>query len=259
MCVVLREATFRKMSKATKSNWACNKCKFSFKVSSPAITSVPSTTNENYNNLTDSVSFLSDKFDDFGKQLQELLLTVKEMREENRILKKQNVRLNNDVISLVNRVNTLEQKAFDNFIEIIGVPEIKDENCADTTKTILAKLEVNSTVSKAFRVPSKILNNPRKLVAELSTSQCSSNTIINSRKQKPTGNMFSENWGKGPIYVNNYLTFFNRNLLFKTKAFAREASYKFVWFKDSKIFIKKSENHKAILIENESSLTNLTR
>jgi len=259
MCVALREATFPKMSKATKSNWACNKCKFNVTVSSPAINSAPSTTNENYNNLTDSVSFLSDKFDDFGKQLQELLYTVKEMREENRILKEQNFRLNNDVISLVNRVNTLEQKAFDNFIEIIGVPEIKDENCADTTKSILAKLEVNSTVSKAFRVPSKILNKPRKLVAELSTSQCSSNAIINSRKLKPTGNMFSENWGTGPIYVNNYLTFFNRNLLFKTKAFAREASFKFVWFEDSKIFIKKSENHKAILIENESSLTNLNR
>jgi len=187
---------------------------------------------------------LSDKFDDFGKQLQELLHSFKEMREENRILKEQNGKLNNDFISLAIRVNTLEQKAFDNFIEIIGVPKIKDENCADTTKTIFAKLEVDSTVSKAFRVPSKILNKPKKLVAELCTSQCSSNAIINSRKQKPTGNMFSENWGMGPIYVNNYLTFFNRNLLFKTKAFAREASFKFVWFKDSKIFIKKVKTTK---------------
>lgn len=69
--------------------------------------------------------------------------------------------------------------------------------------------------------------------------------------------MFHENWGMEAIYVNNYLTIFNRNLLFKIKAFAREAGFKFVWFRDSKIFVKKNEDHKAILIENETFLINL--
>lgn len=261
MCAALREATFRKMSKITKSKWACNKCKFNENVQPVNETqnkkTVHNITNENFNNLTDSVKFMSDKFDSFGTQLQELLSLVKEMREENRVLKEQNIKLNNEIILLVNRVNTLEQKAFDNFIEIVGVPETKDENIVETVKTIITKLGVETTVNRAFRVPSKIMNNPRKLVAELSTRLCSINTITNSRKTKPKGNMFHEKWGMEPIYVNHYLTIFNRNLFFKTKAFARQAGFKFVWFKDSKIFIKKNEDQKAILIENESSLSNL--
>jgi len=91
---------------------------------------------------------------------------------------------------LVNRVNTLEQKAFDNFIEIFGVLETQDEKSVETVKTIIAKLGMETTVNRAFRVPSKIKNKPRKLVAELNTRQCSSNTISNSRKTKPKGNMF---------------------------------------------------------------------
>jgi len=73
-----------------------------------------------------------DKFDNFGSQLQELLTSVKEMRDENRVLKEQNIMFKNEIILLVNRVNTLEQKAYDNFIEIVGVPETKDENIADS-------------------------------------------------------------------------------------------------------------------------------
>lgn len=51
--------------------------------------------------------------------------------------------------------------------------------------------------------------------------------------------MVQENWEDNKIYVNDYLTTFNRNLFFKTKAFAREAGFKYVWFKDSKLFVNK--------------------
>jgi len=39
--------------------------------------------NDNLKGLTDSVNFMSDKFDDFGKQIQDVISSLKEMREEN--------------------------------------------------------------------------------------------------------------------------------------------------------------------------------
>jgi len=119
------------------------------------------------------------------------------------------------------------------------VPEINEENCFDTVKLITGKLGVETTVKKAFRVPSKIKHKPRKLVAELSSNQCSNKIIFNLRKQKPRGNMFHDNWGMEAIYVNSHLTFYNRNLLYKTKAFAREFGFKFVWFRESKNIYEK--------------------
>lgn len=35
MCTAMKESTFRKMSKVTKSKWACNNCKFNDKNKSP--------------------------------------------------------------------------------------------------------------------------------------------------------------------------------------------------------------------------------
>lgn len=83
------------------------------------------------------MNYMSDRFDSFGKQIQEVLSTIKEMRKENLLLKKQNFKLNYEITLLGNRVNTLEQKAFENFVDILGVPEIKDENCLDTVNSII--------------------------------------------------------------------------------------------------------------------------
>lgn len=58
----------------------------------------------------------------------------------------------------------MEQKAFDNFIEITGVRKIKHENCVDTAKTTIKKSGVETTVNKAFRIPSKLMNvNPENM------------------------------------------------------------------------------------------------
>jgi hypothetical protein len=132
---------------------------------------------------------------------------------------------------LGNRVNVLEQKGYDLFIEITGVPEMKDEDCEVTVGKITAKLGVKTLVKNAYRVHSKNVNKPRKIIAVMSDKQSKSSIISSSRKIKPRGKMIQENWEDNMIYVNDYLTPFNRNLLFKTMAFAREAGFKYVWFK----------------------------
>jgi len=40
---------------------------------------------------------MSDKFDSFGKQIQEVLSTIKEIRKSNQILKEQNNKSNNKI------------------------------------------------------------------------------------------------------------------------------------------------------------------
>jgi len=67
--------------------------------------------------------------------------------------------------------------------------------------------------------------------------------------------MIHEEWKNDILYVIAFLIQIHKNLFYKTKSYAREAGYKFVWFKDSKLFIKKNENCKPILIGHESSLS----
>lgn len=58
-------------------------------------------TNETFRNLIDSVYCTNDKFDTFGNQIQELIKSMKDMTEENKILKYQN--------NLQNYVNLLKK------------------------------------------------------------------------------------------------------------------------------------------------------
>lgn len=59
------------------------------------------------------------------------------------------------------------------------------------------------------------------------------------------------------IYYNNYLTQTNSNLFYKTRMYAKEHNYKYIWFRDYKIFIRKNETNKVILIEDKNSLLRL--
>lgn len=266
-CVQLREATFRKMSKNTKQKWSCVKCKF-INDSNDSNTKSPTmnfekgndakeVTNESFVNLTDSVNFMSEKFDTFGNQLKELLQSMKDLREENRILKEQNYNLGNDLSILQKKMNILEQKSLDNFVEIVNVPEVTNEVCKNTVEKIAKSLKVEIDVINAYRVQSKFNTKSKKIVAELSSKRDKKELIENARKFKPTGNSVDVTWKNEAIYINDNLTPFNRNLFFITKSFARDFSYKFVWFKDNKLFLKKNELSKAIVIDSELSLNKL--
>lgn len=245
-CVALQESAFRKMSKSAKRKWISSKCKFSNDFKSKIHLENTTEgyeahvlTNESFKNLTDSVNFMSERFDVFNKQLHELILSMKDLREENKILKEQSNDLRIGFNLLSKKVNNLEQKSLDDFFEVVGVPNINNEDCKLKVKKIATALNVEIDVVNAFRAQSNFNNRPNKIVAEVSMKQCKRVLMETARKTKLTGIRVDSSWKNEAIYMNDRLTQFNRNLFFKTKAFARDNGYKFVWFKDSKLFIKK--------------------
>lgn len=52
----------------------------------------------------------------------------------------------------------------------------------------------------------------------------------------------------GSIYVNDHLTLYNKSLLSKAKALAKEKKFRFVWVKHCKIFVRKAANVKSVII-----------
>lgn len=77
-----------------------------------------------------------------------------------------------------------------------------------------------------------------------------------SKKERLTANNINVNWQNYGIYINNYLylTQYYRNVFYKTRMFAKEHNFKFVWFKNNKLFMKKTKNSNAIYIDDESIL-----
>jgi len=117
---------------------------------------------------------------------------------------------------------------------------------------------VETTILKAYRIQSKVQNNPRKMIVEFQTNHTKRTLMEIVRKTKLTGKTVNANWNDVKIYINRvYINQFNRNLFFKANIFSREKGFKFVWFKDLKLIIKKSESTKTIITDNEDALSKL--
>lgn len=108
---------------------------------------------------------MSSQFNAFRKQLREVLNTMKELKEENKLLIENNRKLNLDFGILLLRINSLEQKSVSNHVEIIGVVERKMEHCMKLVEKIASKLGIQVSVVKAYRIRLKIPNKPTKIVA----------------------------------------------------------------------------------------------
>lgn len=259
-CASFRETAFRKLTHEAKLKFSCSKCKVNVGLTSNTKSKNEDVfvgSNETLSDLTNSVKFMSAKFDDFSKQLKEVLYNIKELKEENNVLKENNIKLNSDIYKLSKRLNLLEQKSMLNHVEIIGVPDLKNENCEKVVENIAAVMGQPVTVIKAFSIRSKIPNKPMKIIAELSSTHQKKTLMESAKKKKVKACSINESWGNGGIFVNNYLTQYNSNLFFKSRMFAKENNFKFVWYNDCKIFIKKSETSKATIIYDETDLSKL--
>lgn len=95
---------------------------------------------------------------------------------------------------------------------------------------------------------SKILNKPKKIIAVLDTIDNKNKIMENMKIKKLNANNFNINWGNGKIFINNELSPFNRDLFYEVRIFAKSNDFKFAWYNDFKIFIKKNENRKAIIV-----------
>jgi hypothetical protein len=48
-----------------------------------------------------------------------------------------------------------------------------------------------------------------------------------------------------------------RNLIFMTRNIAKKGGYKFIWFKNNKIFVKKNEGAITLIIDDEASISKI--
>eukprot|EP00102_Acyrthosiphon_pisum_P012918 XP_008182265.1 PREDICTED: uncharacterized protein LOC103309192 [Acyrthosiphon pisum] len=134
----------------------------------------------------------------------------------------------NKVSNLSKRINHLEQKSLENNVEILGVQEEKNENCVE------------------------ILNNIKPI---LDSKEHKYKLITEARKLKLNAHNLNTEWASENIYINEQMTQSNIYIFLKARSAARELGYKFIWFKNSKIFVKKDETSKALLIGDEKALS----
>lgn len=137
------------------------------------------------------------------------------------------------------------------------MPEVHNEVCSEIASIIATNLGVNIKSTNAFCLPSKVADKPRKLSVYLSSIEEKLSFIDRVKKQKLTVNNIDKNWGKTAIFVNVQMIPVYRDLFFKARKAVKEVGYKFIWFKNNKIFVRRNESSKAIIIADELSISKI--
>lgn len=229
------------------------------------------TIHNQYEEFQKSVTYISGQFEDFKKENSELRKLLSSTSSELKVLKKENEALKENLSSIANRVKALEDETLKQQqwvrlqnIEITGIPECKGEDTFHIVQKVVHHLGVTidpSEIEFAHRVqPRRVASaeRARPIVARLRSRITKDQIIASARKHR---NMNTKDLGMGGentrIFVNEHLIKENKILLSLCKQKAKEVNYKYIWTKNCRIYVRKSEMSPAILINSSTDVSRM--
>ena len=194
-----------------------------------------------------SYNFMSSKFDDFIKKIESLEKTNEIILQDNKLLKL-NLSKNESCLNLI------EQNLLNNNFEIHGIPEKKDEvltNIIQKTKESL-KIKCDVHIENVYRSGIKKDGKTRPIIVKARDPELKYK-LLQAIKLAKGLSLSKLNFSEpGPIFINDHLTESNKKLLAQARQLRKEKTVKYVWTKDCKIFIRKTDNSKVINIKSNS-------
>lgn len=206
--------------------------------------------------LQTSMQFIADQQDDalkkmdcftkYSKNIESLETQLHEVKRENEALRAD--------------MNSAEQRERLMNLEIIGIPEVKDENLENIiiklSKLVGADLSHDDIVYVHRITPRiKTQGRPRVIVVKFKSRLIRDNILSRARKIPLKTDKLQFDGPAGSIYVNEQLTFLNKQLLKKCKEIAKQKLYQYVWVKNGRIFIRKNDVSPAIPIMKAENLS----
>lgn len=169
-------------------------------------------------------------------------------------------------------INQHEQDYILNDLEIAGLPEVKNENPLHLTSLLANKLGVTldeRDIVSAERVGRKILVAENDLDKEVAATQARPRALVvrlvrrgvrdellraaRVRRGIDSSGLVSATAPR-PVYVNERLSHFNKQLFHKVREESRRLNWKFVWTKNGKIFVRHDHAQTAIRIRDQKDI-----
>lgn len=187
----------------------------------------------------------------------DFLTTIQELKVENAELK---LRVNN----LESKLNWREQKEVENDIEIVGVPKVENGNAEECVQRVLSEA-LNITVAaddikkcyvKRIKTSDSTFGNI--VCAKLSSLDVKMKIMSGkkSSKEKLNASIFGGD-KKNNIYINDCFTKYTRDLFMSAKRIKIEKKFKYLWFKNSKILLRKVDNGEVSVIRSFNDLNTI--
>ena len=217
-----------------------------------------------------SQEFICAKYEDLKTNYENLQKINKKQAEEIENLQAQSTNLEVRGANDEGKLDDIEQYGRRQNLEIVGIPTKPGENTNKIVQEVAKLMKINLSedqISTSHRLPApqrpknndtssgsrKILASPPIIARFLSRDV--RNSLYANRKLLRDANLkefFVD--GTTQIFVNENLTRFRKNLLWRTKQKAKDNGFKYVWTRNGNICVRLSENCDAIMIKNEQDL-----
>lgn len=202
--------------------------------------------------LAITVNSLNSQITNMSATLSTLVTQVSDLSERDKAKEKQ-------INIMDSRINKIEQKMIVKNIELKNVNSQISE--IDAIKKIGASVEViisDTDIEKAYRLKRQT----NKIIIEFTSLNKKTELMNKLKRHRVEASLINTNGNNDSsvkyIYINDQLTFNNRQLLWIAKTKAHEAKWKYAWVKNGNIFARKNENTPSIIINNATDIESIT-
>jgi hypothetical protein len=213
--------------------------------------------NERFNAMDEKISALQNtvlRFDSLFDEFKIVKKDIEDIKKQNEI----NIRKLNEqtelVVELQNQVNYLDQYSRNHNLEIQGVPYSPNEDMGKIISGIANKCNIDVNMKDLVYHRVGHTNERSSIVVQFSNRNVRNEFLSTGKRLKLKLNDINAKYPDKPLYINEHLTSYNKKLLFQIKQIKYEKQWKFVWFANSKILVKKNESSKPIWIRNLTDL-----
>ncbi|KAL0895374.1 hypothetical protein ABMA27_011507 [Loxostege sticticalis] len=218
---------------------------------------------ENIDEIRKSMEFMNEKYEEMKKEVSAKISLVHDVQRENEQLKA-------TVKDLNTRVNQMEQQARSSNLEIQCLPEHKNENLVSTVMNIgriisceLSENNIHHVTRTAKQTASN--NRPKSVVVQFSSPRVRDTFLAASIKfnksktpeEKLNSGLLGISGKRESIYIVEHLSPANKNLHAATRIKAKKLGYQYVWIRNGRIFVRKTDGADYKYIKDHDALDKL--
>lgn len=213
------------------------------------------------NEMEKSVKFMSEQFEEHKKLVEENSLKTKQLEQNYPKLQK-------TVSQLKAENSQLNIELRRNNVMFHGIPFTKNENLAEIVQKIgkLIKADIEEqSLDFVFRLPIRNEKNPAPILCRFVTRNRRDAVFHAYRDTVKIQNdgagvklsSMNKNWISERCFIGEHIPRDLGDLLYEARQLAKEINFKFVWVRDYKIYMKKTESDRPIRITNYEQLDSL--
>lgn len=215
--------------------------------------------------FTDHLKKYSDWINDYGNQMKELSLNIAKLMQDLEETRQENLNLKKTNDMLMKQVNSLEQASRDKIVEIHGIPYKEKEQVIDIVKLVAGaiafdfKAEMVDTCYRLRTVGVPLSDRPAGIVVRF-VRRLDKEHFIDLRRKKRNLNTRDLGFMEGNaavVYINDSLSPERRKLFNAARSVKRDKQYTFLWVKNGKIFMRKNQGDRFVVIESQDDLNRL--